>query len=60
MEIKQIHQRSSELLSAYWMYGVRTNIFGETDCNLNGGASVFYGRPEMVTINQFQKFHARD
>jgi len=42
LEIKLIHQRSSEVLSAsYWMFGVPTNIFGETDCNLNGGASVF-------------------
>jgi len=41
LEIRQIHQRSSEVLSAYSVYGIRTYIFGETDCNLNGGASVF-------------------
>lgn len=41
--ILKIHaQRSPELLKqSYWMFGVRTNIFGEVDCDLHGGRSVF-------------------
>jgi len=42
LEIKINTQRPPEVLAAsYWMFGVPTNMFGEMDCDLNEGKSIF-------------------
>jgi len=42
LKVKFSPQRTpNELSDSYWMFGVPTNIFGEVDCDLHRGKSVF-------------------